>query len=179
VALLVAVSAAPAQETQNPATPHRAAQQKPPAQKHKVWTDDDLSPLRPVASKQSQDKGTRGADSSPSTTSTKPPEPSEPTKPFARAALSNPKSGSEADKMIAWETRDIEAQQEFVEKLKQQLGSAPADQKQHIEQLLQERIQILADLHKELKSLIAQKEGLGKKAAGEGAPSNAAPSQDQ
>jgi hypothetical protein len=77
--------------------------------------------------------------------------------------LSNPKTPADADQMIAWENRDIAAQQEYVERLKKQLETAPPDQQKHLEDTLQNRIQVIADTQKERDGLITQKQALEKK----------------
>ena len=165
VALIATLATALAQETSQSSTPAQTAKlRKPAAEKHKVWTDDDLTPLRPVANLV-QDKG-RAAENATAIAATKQAVASKPIQSGAPPALSNPKTLAEADKMIAWENRDIDAQEEFVEKLRAQLDNAPADQKPHFQQLLQERIQIVADLRKERESLITERESLGKKGAG-------------
>jgi hypothetical protein len=69
--------------------------------------------------------------------------------------------------MIAWEQRDIDSQQEFVDRLQTQLEQAPPDQKEHLQKSLAEHQQSLADTRQEQAALIAQKKLLQKKAAGE------------
>ncbi len=67
--------------------------------------------------------------------------------------------------MVAWEDRDIEAQQQFVDRLQKELDEAPADQIDRLEKLLKERKQILGDTRKERQALLDQKKELEKKAA--------------
>lgn len=67
--------------------------------------------------------------------------------------------------MIAWENRDIAAQEEFLEKVKQELDEAPADQKERLAKLVQERTQILANTRKELQNLQTKKQEFEKAAA--------------
>jgi hypothetical protein len=180
-ALIATFATARAQNTSQSST--RTAQtanlQKPAAEKHKVWTDDDLTPLRPVTANPVQDKEARTAEARSSATATRQAAASKPIQSGAPPALSNPKTLAEADKMIAWENRDIDAQEEFVEKLREQLQNAPPDQKPHFQQLLEERLQILADLHKERENLVAQRKGLEKKAAGQDDQPGAATSPHQ
>jgi F0F1-type ATP synthase membrane subunit b/b' len=65
--------------------------------------------------------------------------------------------------MIAWENRDIEAQQEFVDLVQEQLDEALADQKERLQELLRERTQVLSDIRKERQALVAQRKELKKK----------------
>lgn len=78
----------------------------------------------------------------------------------APPVLSNPKSSEEADKMIAWENRDIEAQQEGLEKLRAQIAEAPLDQRDRLEKVYDQRAQILIDTKNELKNLQEKKKTL-------------------
>lgn len=78
----------------------------------------------------------------------------------APPALSNPKSTEEADKMIAWENRDIEAQQEDLDKLRAQIAEAPQDQRDRLEKLYDQRAQVLIDTKNELKNLQERKKTL-------------------
>jgi hypothetical protein len=89
-------------------------------------------------------------------------------------ALSNPKTVDDADKMIAWEKRDVDAQTEYVELLKKQIEEAPQEDKERLKKVLQERIQILADTRSEMETLVDQKKELQKKPA---ADSNTAAAQ--
>ena len=179
-ALIATVATAQAQDTSQNSTPavQTAKLRKPAPEKHKIWTDDDLTPLRQVANPV-QDKVARAAENAPAAAATKQAAASKPIQSGAPPALSNPKTLAEADKMIAWENRDIDAQEEFVEKLREQLQNAPPDQKPHFQQLLEERLQILADLHKERENLVAQRKGLEKKAAGQDDQPGAATSPNQ
>jgi hypothetical protein len=95
--------------------------------------------------------------------------------PVGKAALSNPKTPAEADGMIAWEQRDIDSQQEFVDRLQAELEQAPADQRERLQKSLAERQQYLADTRQEQQGLIAQKKALQKK-NGDGVSSAAASS---
>src|SRR5439155_18140171 len=78
--------------------------------------------------------------------------------------LSDPKTVESADKMIAWEDRDIAAQEEFVARLKTQLETAAFENRDHLQKLIIERQQIIADTRKERDGLVAQRKGLEKKA---------------
>jgi hypothetical protein len=149
-----------------------AKQTKPaPKKPHKVWTDDEIGTLHSPANaymdaKYSQADGV--ADSKEAAAAPKP-------KPHAGAPLlSNPKTVDDADKMIAWEKRDVDAQTEYVERLKKQIDEAPQEDKERLKKVLQDRIQILADTRGEMETLVQQKKELQKKAA---ANSNSATAQ--
>ena len=143
-----------------------AANQKKPAPPHsKVWTDDDMTSLRSPADKYVQAKEVQTAEAAVRQAPAKQAAASKPAQPVGRPALSNPRTLDDADKMIAWENRDAEAQQEFVDLVQKQLNEAPADQKEHLQKLLQERSQVLTDIHKEQQALAAQRKELEKKAA--------------
>ncbi len=141
---------------------------KPPAKQakaapkpHKVWTDDEIGSLRSPANAYMDAKYSQadGAADSKEAAAPKP-------KPHAASpALSNPKSVDDADKMIAWEKRDVDAQTEYVERLKKQIEEAPQEDKERLKKILQERIQILADTRGEMETLVQQKKELQKKAA--------------
>jgi hypothetical protein len=148
--------------------PPLSHQQKAPAKPHKVWTDDDLGTIR------SRGNITVAAAQNPAMPVAAGTEPSPAVKPSAsphsagKAALSNPKTAAEADGMIAWEQRDIDSQQEFVDRLQAELEQAPPDQRERLQKSLAERQQYLADTRQEQQGLIAQKKVLEKKHSDEG-----------
>jgi hypothetical protein len=154
-----------------------ARQQKTPSKPHKVWTDDDLGTIRSrgditVAAAQNPTiPATVDANQSPAA----PAKPSVAAQPAGKPALSNPKTAEEADGMIAWEQRDIDSQQEYVDRVQEQLDQAPADQKEHFQKLLAERQQILADVRREQQQLIAQKKQLQKKSGDSSVASSQSP----
>ena len=76
--------------------------------------------------------------------------------------------------MIAWEKRDVDAQTEYVERLKKQIEETSQEDKERLKKILQERIQILADTRGEMETLVQQKKELQKKPA---ANSNSAAAQ--
>ena len=159
VALGFSASALAQSETKKKTPP--AKQAKPAAKPHKVWTDDEVGSLRTpenayMDAKYSQQDG--AAD--PNGEAAVKPKPHN-----VSPALSNPKTTDDADKMIAWEKRDVDAQTEFVERLKKQIETAPAEDKERLKKVLQERIQILADTRGEMETLMQQKKDLQKKAA--------------
>jgi hypothetical protein len=134
---------------------------KPAPKPHKVWTDDEVGSLRSPADAYLGAKYSQadGAADSKEAAAVKP-------KPHVAApALSNPKTVDDADKMIAWEKRDVDAQTEYVERLKNQIEEAPQEDKERLKKVLQERIQILADTRGEMETLVQQKKELQKKAA--------------
>jgi hypothetical protein len=143
-----------------------AHQQKTPSKPHKVWTDDDLGTIRSrgditVAAAQNPTMPVT-ADGGRAPAAVKTAAAAQPT---GKAALSNPKTPDEAEGMIAWEQRDIDSQQEYVDRVQEQLDQAPPDQKEHFQKILAQRQQILADTRREQQDLIAQKKLLQKKNA--------------
>jgi hypothetical protein len=163
VALLGLTSAALAQSDSKKSTPP-AKHAKPTSKAHKVWTEDDLGSVHPAAvepENQTAQAGASQQDSAANQTSTS----KQPQKGVPPPTLTNPKSAEDADKMIAWEGRDIQAQEEFIARLKTQIDEAPADQKERLTKLLQQRNQILANTHNELKNLQNKKRELEKPAA--------------
>ena len=136
-----------------------------------MWTDDEVGSLRSPANAYMDAKYSQAdaaADSKEASAAVK-------QKPHVAApALSNPKTVDDADKMIAWEKRDVDAQTEYVERLKKQIDEAPQEDKERLKKVLQDRIQILADTRGEMETLVQQKKELQKKAA---ANSNSATAQ--
>jgi hypothetical protein len=148
----------------------RAHQQKTASKPHKVWTDDDLGIIRrrgdiTVAAAQNPTMPV-SADAAAAAPATPAPKKSGSDAKTGKAVLSNPKTASEADEMIAWEQRDIDSQQEYVDRVQEQLDQAPADQKEHFQKMLAERQQILADVRREQQQLMADKKTLQKKSSG-------------
>jgi len=149
-----------------------AKQAKPAPKPRKVWTDDEIGSLRSPAdiyvdAKYGQADGTAA---------TKQPVSAKPAPHVASPALSNPKTVGDADKMIAWEKRDVDAQTEYVERVKTQIEEAPQEDKERLKKVLQERIQILADTRSEMDTLVAQKRELQKKTAANSGSAAAQPS---
>ncbi len=141
--------------------------QKPAVQTHKVWTDDELPSLRKPADTyiEIEDAQKVEAASKQAASAQQAAAPSKPALHAAPPKLSNPKTVQDADNMIAWEQRDIDSQQEYVGRLQQELAAAPSDQKERLQNLIQERTQIIADTRQEQAGLIAQKKALQKKPA--------------
>ena len=158
-----------------------ARQQKTASKPHKVWTDDDLGSLHrssgvtvAQAHPESEMPKAQGAADSTLAADAKKPE-SKPALKTGPDALAHPKTTDDAEKMIAWEQRDIDSQQEYVDRVQDQLDHAPADQKERLQKMLTERQQILADVRREQQQLIAEKKLLGKKSAGESSASAQSP----
>jgi hypothetical protein len=158
-----------------------ARQQKAAAKPHKVWTDDDLGSMHgssgvsvaTVHPESSMPSPQGGADAV---------APSEAKKPESKSALktgpdalAHPKTVDDADKMIAWEQRDIDSQQEFIDRVQEQLDHASADEKERLQKVFAERQQILADTRREQQQLITDKKLLQKKAGGQSSASSQSP----
>lgn len=169
-ASLTATAQQPAAQT---AAPQKQKAKPTPAKSAKVWTSDDLTSLRSSADIYTEEKAAQAAQAAAAAkqaATAKQPGP-KPTPLGAPPALSNPKTPEDADKMIAWENRDIAAQQQFVEDLKKQVDQAPPDQKERLQNLLQQHIENLANTRKEAEGLAIRKQKLEKKpAAGNTAP---------
>jgi len=158
-----------------------ARQHKAVAKPHKVWTDDDLGSLHRSSGvtvaqahpESEMPKPQGGVESTPAADAKRPEG-----KPALKAgpdALAHPKTVDDAEKMIAWEQRDIDSQQEYLDRLQEELDHAPADQKEHLQKVLTERQQTLADTRREQQQLIADKKLLQKKSAGESSASSQSP----
>jgi len=162
-----------AQDNSSAPTQSNSANRKTPNTKpKKTWTDDDVSALHSPADSYRDQKQAQADETAEDATSVQPtPVSKEPRdKP---PLLSDPKSVESADKMIAWEERDIAAQEEFVARLRTQLESAAPEERDHLQSLLIDRQKIIADTRKERDGLLAQKKSLEKKATGTPAKDNA------
>ena len=170
VAVLGSATLARGQETPGQTDQKNGARaQKASSKPRKVWTDDDLSSLPrssgvtvAQAHPESEMPKAQGASESATLPETKKPE-SKSTLKTGPDALAHPKTIDDADKMIAWEQRDIDSQQEYVDRLQEQIDQAPADQKEHLQKVLAERQQTLADTRREQQQLITDKKTLQKK----------------
>lgn len=139
-----------------------------PAKPRKVWTDDDVSTLRTPAdryaeAKAAQEEAAAAAAKAKADAAAPASQGSFPdgVKP-AHNALSDPKSTEEADKMIAWESRDVDAQRDYLSKIQDQLSTANGPEREH---LLAEKARmegVLAQTQQELKTLKTQKADLEK-----------------
>jgi len=138
-----------------------------PARPHKVWTDDDVTTLRTPADQYAAQKAAQEeaaaakakAETAKSTTA--PANYPEGVKP-AHAALSDPKSTEEANKMIAWENRDLDAQADYVRQMQECASNSSGSQRGHC---LTEKARmegVMAQTQQEVKALKTQKAELEK-----------------
>jgi hypothetical protein len=175
-AVLAVTGSANAQDSAKPSEQKAvsARQQKPAAKPHKVWTDDDLGSLHRSGGLAVSSTAAPEASGPSAADSAKPPakqvdsgkaDSGKPLKDHP-PLLSNPKTPADADGMIAWEQRDIDSQQEYVDRLQTELEQAPPERREHLQSVIAERQQVLADTRREQQQLIAQKKTLEKKSAG-------------
>jgi hypothetical protein len=161
-----------AQDAQDARSSQAPAQDSSPApKKHKVWTDDEVTTLRTPEDNYLEQKQAAEAASAAAAAAAAQQAKSNPKSDKhvgAAPALSNPKSTDDADRMIAWENRDVDAQQELIDKLRTQLEQAGADDRDRLEKYLAKQTETLAQTKRERDALVAQKKDLQKK-AGSGA----------
>jgi hypothetical protein len=146
----------------------QAKQNKP--KPHKVWTDDNIGGSSggvTVAAASNPSANAQPAATSPDAAAAPDQAAAKTDAGTAQAkvvgaapVLSNPKSTEEADKMIAWENRDIDAQQEGLDKLRAQIADAPQEQRDRLEKLYDQRAKVLIDTKNELKNLQEKKKTL-------------------
>jgi len=182
-AMLFAATGAPslAQDSQNATTPQITAKDtSSPKKAHKVWTEDEVSTLRTpednyVEQKQAAEAAAAAANAAAAAQQAK-------SKPKTEKhvggppALSNPKSPDDADRMIAWENRDVDAQQELIETLRTQLEQASPEDREKLEKNLTKHVQMLEGTKKERDALMTQKKELEKKAGSGANPADSASS---
>jgi len=157
------VLAAPAcAQSDSGATP--AKQRKAAMKTHKVWTEDDIATVRKPADVYS-DKETTQAQAETQQAAVVKQTSATPAKPSKTPPLAHANSVDDADKKIEWEERDIQAQEEFIDRIQQELGQAPPDQREHLQKVIEENKQILADTRKELAGLLEQRKQLQKPGA--------------
>jgi hypothetical protein len=166
-----------AQDANSSQTP--AKDSSPAPKKHKVWTDDEVTTLRTpednyVEQKQAAETATAAATAAAAQQAKSNPKSDKHV--GGPSALSNPKSPADADRMIAWESRDVEAQQELIDKLHTQLEQATAEDHDRLEKYLAKQMETLAQTKKERDALVAQKKDLQKKASPEAKPVDSASS---
>lgn len=150
----------------NPQTTQKPLEKpKPAAKSSKVWTEDDISSVRTPADDYMDVVRAQTAAAAAATANQPKAAATNAAKPDQPPLLSNPKTVDSADKMIAWEQRDIDSQQEYLQKLQSQLATAPDDQKAHIQAWIDQEIKTIADTKREQAGLVAQKKDLAKKAA--------------
>ena len=95
----------------------------PPKKVYKVWTDDDMASVKTAADRYQDQKQAladqQAAANAATAAQAKQQKTTTPDKKVGGpAALSNAKSAEDADRLIAWEQRDIDAQTEFVDKVR-------------------------------------------------------------
>jgi hypothetical protein len=158
-------------DSQKSATPAKyrktTKKQAPAASTHKVWTEDDLATVRTPADSYAE-KATAQAQAAAATaqqTDTAKQTSAAPAKPSKTPPLAHANSVDDADKKIAWEERDIQAQEEFIDSVQRELDQAPTDQREHLQKVIEENQKILADTRKELAGLQAQRKQLEKPGA--------------
>ena len=142
-----------------------------PAKPHKVWTEDDVSTLRTPADQYAEQKAAQEeaaarakaeADAS-AANANSPAKPSgKPVKAPSHKALVDPKSVEEADGMISWENRDLDAQADYVRQMQERASNSSGAERDHY---LAEKARmegIMAQTQQELKALKTQKAELQK-----------------
>jgi hypothetical protein len=144
-----------------------------PKKAHKVWTDDEVSTLRTpednyVEQKQAAEAATAAATAAAAQQAKSNPKSDKHV--GGPSALSNPKSPADADRMIAWENRDVDAQQELIDRLRTQLEQASPETRDQLDKSLTSHLKMLENTKKERDALVAQKKELEKKASPEAKP---------
>ena len=166
------------QQPAKTAPQEKQAKSAPAKPAPKVWTGDDLTSLRTSADdfarQQQAEAAAAAATQKPAAAKSAPAGPQD-----HPPLLSNPKTPEAADDMIAWEDRDLAAQQEYLERLKSQLENAPPDQQAHLQQTIQDEIQTIAKIQAEKQGLIQQKQQLAQKPAGSSGTSSSSQPQSQ
>jgi hypothetical protein len=147
-----------------------------PKKAHKVWTDDEVSTLRTpednyIEQKQAAEAAAAAAAAAAQQAKSTPKSEKHV---GAAPALSNPKSPEDADRMIAWENRDVDAQQELIDKERTQVEQASPETREALEKDLTKHIKMLEDTKKERAALVTQKKELEKKASPEAKPVDSA-----
>jgi hypothetical protein len=165
--LLIASTAAAQAQAGAQRSPEPSVRPQPASTK-KVWTNDDVGSLRTPADiyleekKLQAEKAEKEAKAK-AVTVQEDPSAVKPDPTAHPPRLSNPKTPEAADEMIAWEQRDIDAQGEYVDRLRKQLDESPAAEKAHIQELIEERTRIIAETKAEQLGLKQQKKQLEKK----------------
>jgi hypothetical protein len=162
-----------AQDAQDAKSSQAPAKDSSAPKKHKVWTDDEVSALRTpednyIEQKQAAEAATAAAAAAAAQQAKSTPKSEKHV--GAPPALSNPKSPEDADRMIAWENRDVDAQQELIDRLRTQGEQAGPENREALEKDLAKHIKMLEDTKKERDALATQKKELIKKAGSEGKP---------
>ena len=179
VALVAAAGTAMhAQDSPDTKSPQGAAKNSSSApKKHTVWTDDEVSTLRTPEDNYVQQKQAAEAAATVAAAAEQAKSKPKPGKAVGGPSrLMNPKSPDDADRMIAWENRDVDAQQEFVDNLRTQIQEAKPEDRPQLEKTLAQRVQIVEETKKERDALVAQKKELEKKAGSAAKPVDSASS---
>jgi hypothetical protein len=145
--------------------------------KHKVWTDDEVTTLRtPEDNYLEQKQAAEAANAAAAAAAREQAKSKLKSEKHAGGppALSNPKSADDADRMIAWENRDVQAQQELIDKLHTELEQASEDDRDRLEKYLAKQSETLAQIKRERDALVAQKKDLEKKAGSPAKPVDSA-----
>jgi hypothetical protein len=144
-----------------------------PKKAHKVWTEDEVSTLRtPEDNYIEQKQAAEAAAAAAAQQAKLTPKPEKHV--GAASALANPKSPADADRMIAWENRDVDAQQELIDKERTLVEQATPETREALEKDLAKHIKMLENTKKERGALVTQKKELEKKAASPDKPVDAA-----
>jgi hypothetical protein len=162
-----------AQDAQDAKPSQAPAKDSSAPKKHKVWTDDEVSTLRTPEDNYIEQKQAAEAAAAAAAQQAKPTPKSE-KHVGAAPALSNPKSPEDADRMIAWENRDVDAQQELIDKVRTQVEQATPETREALDKDLTKHIKMLEDTKKERDALVMQKKELEKKASPEAKPVDSA-----
>ena len=152
--------------------------QKPAPKPRKVWTEDNLSTVRTQADLYIEAKDRQSTAAASATASVQTPAEKQPAgnsqKPNT-APLAHAKSAEDADAKIEWEKKDIQGQEEYLTRMQGELEQASPERKEHIQKLIEQHKQILADTQKELQGLQEQKKDFQKNPAGQTAPAGSQP----
>lgn len=163
------------QQTSQTAAPQKQQVKSTPTKTAKVWSDDDLSSLRSPADAYKEEKEAQTAQAA---AAAKPAAPAKQGESPAWSKVWTIKTPDDAQKAIDWDNRDIAAQQQYADRLRNQLDTAPPDQRDHLQQTLNHELEVIATTVKERDGITAQQKQLEKKsAAGTNAP--ATPPQSQ
>ena len=153
--------------------------QKPAPKPHKVWTEDNLSTVRTQADNYIEAKDRQSTAAANATASVQPAAEKQPAansqKPSKTPPLAHAKSAEDADFKIEWEKKDIQGQEEYLVRMQGELEQAPPEQKEHIQKLIEQHTQILADTRKELQGLEQQKKDFQKNPPAQGSSSESQP----
>src|SRR5690348_1887273 len=146
-----------------------AAKRKAVAPKKKVWTDDNIgsasTPADRYEDRQETKAEVKDASSRQAVAGNQSSDTAQQPKNHP-PLLSNPKTVESADNMIAWEDRDIAAQTEFIGQLQQELAAAPSSDKPRLQNLIEQKKQLLEETKAERQGLVDQKSQLQHKAGG-------------